>query len=52
MTMTCKELVMYLEEAMTIVGEDAPVYYNYENSIGAIKCDIEMTKNTKVVRII
>lgn len=51
MTMTCKELVEYLEKAMAIVGEDTPVYI-YDDDIENVKCDVELTENTKAVRII
>lgn len=50
MTMTCKELVAYLEKAMTIVGEDAPVYC-CDDDIESVKCDVELTEDTKAIRI-
>lgn len=51
MTMTCKELVAYLEKAMTIVGEDTPVYI-YDDDIESVKCDVELIEDTKAIRII
>lgn len=52
MTMTCKELVAYLEKAMEVVGEDAPVYYDYDSDIESVKCDIELMEDTKAIRIV
>lgn len=50
--MTCKELIKYLEKAMEIVGEDTPVYYDYDSDIESIKCDIGLMEDTKAIRIV